>query len=321
MDCRALLAWLEEEGLFKEDPPLLTKDRLCRPGHPGALAIPAPARGHVVAVPEPFYFEPIEALVDAGRTCAHDVPLLTAVPECGVRFFRPLPGRPPWRPPPPSLRSLWVVSPGWNQGPRFSGYRRLFETRAERGTWFAEASKAELFELLAQGVEGLFLIGHGDEENRGFWLQGAVPVRFSELAEALAASPAPLRFLYAFLCESAEALYQDLLLPLARMGRLDRDFGAVLFLGSPLHDYGPFFLGELLARLGEPAAQRDPAPFLFALSRARGALFRRAGLNEAARPIAFSLRPQAHPWPPIEERRYLGTLARMLEPEGGQDGV
>jgi len=320
VNCRALLTWLEEEGLFKEDPPLFTKDRLCQRGLSHALALPAPARGRVVAVPEAFFFEPIEALTDLGRTCAHDVPLLTAAPECGVRFFRPLPGRPRWKPPPPVLRSVWVVSPGWNQGPRFSGYRRLFETQTEPSTWFAEADKTELFELLAQGAEGLILIGHGDEASRGFWLQGSVLVRFSELAEALSASPAPLRFLYAFLCESAEAIYQDLLLPLARIGRLDRDFGAVLFLGSPLHDHGPFFLSELFKQLSAPATQRDPAPFLFALSHTRGALFQRAGLTEAVKPIAFVHRPQAHPWPPVEERRYLVALARMLEPEGGKDG-
>ena len=317
MDCHALLTWLEEAGLYKEVPPLETKARRCRKGFATPLALPAPDRGLVVAVPEAFFFAPVEAITDAGRTCAHDVPLLTAVPECGVRFFRPLPGRPPWRPPPAVLRSLWVVSPGWNQGPRFAAYREVYEAQAEPGTWFAEADKADLLDELAKGVEGLFLIGHGDEAGRGFWLRGSVPVRFSELAEALMGGGAPLRFLYAFLCDSAEALYEDLLLPLARAGRLDRDFGAVLFLGSPLHDFGPLFLKALLRELGEVATQRDPAPFLYALARARAALYREAGLEEAARPIAFAHRAQAHPWPPAEERRYLAALARMLGQDGG----
>ena len=316
MDCRALLDWLEAEGLFREEPPLWTKARLCQNERAEALALPAPPRGRVVAVPEPFFFAPLEALTDAGRTCAHDTPLLTAEPECGVRFFRRLPSPPPWQPPPPAPRALWVVSPGWNQGPRFAAYREVFASEPGPKAWFAEADREALFRELAQGVEGLFLIAHGDEAGRGFLLRGSVPVRFAELAEALARSSTPLFFLYAFLCESAEAIYRDLLLPLARAGRLARDFGAVLFLGSPLHDHGPAFLKALLAGLRRPEALRDPAPFLHALARARGALYRRAGLPEAARPIAFAFRAQAHPWPPAEERAYLAALARMLRPEG-----
>ncbi len=312
MICQDLLRWLRDEGLWVEEPPFLTLERACRRGLFEALRVPAPPRPRVVRVPEPFAFAPLEALADASGVCEP----LTARPECGVRFWRPLPRRVRPEPPPRRLRALWVIGPGRHEGQRFAGWRSLASGDGADAV-FAGADPDRLLDELAAGVDGLFLVAHGDEEGRGFWLRRGVSrahLPFAELARALGGAPTRLRFLFAFLCGSAEAIYHDLLLPLAELGRLDADFGAVLFWGSPLHDHGPRFLSALLKALASPAAARDPAPFLWALARARLELYRAAGREEAARPLAFALRAQAHPWPPAPERR---LQARML---GGADG-
>ena len=244
--------------------------------------------------------------------------MLTARPDCGLRFWRPLVRR--VRPEPPSeLRALWAITPGRNEDARFAAWREVLREHQDEAELFSAGDKEAFLSRVARGVEGLFLIAHGDEERRGFWLRRGAGewVAFSELRAALLAMPFRLRLFVGFLCDSERALYKDLLRPLAEAGKLDADFGGLLFRGSPKHDWGPGFMQVLLRELRSKAAAHDPAPFLYALTRARHWLFREAGREEAARPLAFMLRPQAQPWPAREERQYLTHLYAMLGANGG----
>jgi len=311
VDCVEVLTWLESRGLFRESPPLITKSRLCQEND---LRIPAPPFPEVLALPETLFFSEIESLRDSDNVC---LPSLTARPDCGLRFWRPLVRR--VRPEPPSeLRALWAITPGRNEDARFAAWREVLKEHQGEAELFSAGDKEAFLNRVAQGVEGLFLIAHGDEEQRGFWLRRGAGawVAFSELREALLAMPLRLRFFVGFLCDSDRALYKDLLRPLAEAGKLDADFAGLLFKGSPKHDWGPRFMRVLLRELRSKAAAHDPAPFLYALARARHWLFREAGREEAARPLAFMLRPQAQPWPGPEERRYLARLYAMLEAGG-----
>jgi len=315
MTCEELLDHLAALGLFTEEPPLRTKERLCRRPLPDALRLPAPHRAEVVALPRELFFAPLERLEDATGTCTP----LTARPDCGIRFWRPLPRRSRPAPPPPSLDALWVIAPGQNEGARFRDWEAVARKSDPKAELFTQSDKKALLERLAQGTDGLFLIAHGAEGKAGFWLRrgAGTYVGFRELQTALRDMPGKLRFLFAFLCESAQPLYEDLLLPLAEAGKLDGEFGAVLFLDRPKHDWGPEFTRRLLKALASRQAARDPAPFLYALAEARRWLHQHAGREEAATPLAFALRAQAHPWPPQTEREYLTKLLRPLEALNG----